>query len=144
MSKLFAPTKQSFVADVALSVTRIVLGVLFVLHGWQKIRHPAGATGWLDEVNNTADFSPLMLALAAYLELLGGVLLTLGLLSRLGALFVIGVMVGATYFKYDPNKDLLGPYGPEMPLLALMLGLLFLTLGGGKLSVDQQLFGSKS
>jgi putative oxidoreductase len=144
MSKLFAPTKQSFVADVALSLTRIVLGVLFVLHGWQKVTHDAGATGWLDEVHNTADFSPLTLALAAYLELLGGVLLTLGLLSRLGALFVIGVMVGATYHKYDPNKDLLGPDGPEMPLFALMLGLLFLTLGGGKLSVDQKLFGSKS
>nr|WP_210491151.1 DoxX family protein [Patulibacter sp. SYSU D01012] len=124
-------------ADVGLLALRLVLGAVFVAHGAQKLFGAWGGggisgTGQAFEAVGLSPGEPLA-ALAGTGELVGGVLLALGLLTRLGALSVGTSMVVAIVAMHLP-----GPFlgGYELPLALLAAAFAVMLVGPGRLSLD--------
>ena len=127
------PTRTQL--DAGLLVLRVVLGVIFVVHGWQKV-----ATFGVTAVGGGFEQMGIPLAgvmgpLVSYIELLGGVALIAGAFTRLAGLGVAAVMVGAIFFAHLP-AGFLAPDGYEFPLMLLAAAAGLVLMGGGGWSVD--------
>ena len=112
--------------NLAFLALRVIVGGLFLYHGWLKLGDIAQTTGFFTQLNWPA---PVFFAwLAGLLELVGGGLLVLGVWSRLVAL-VLGVeMVVAILFVH-----LGGPFAQAELAIALLAGLAGIKgAGGGK------------
>lgn len=119
-----------------LLVLRLLVGVAMVLHGLGKFGK--GPMVWMGDV------MPGYVQFAvALIEVAGGVMLGLGLLTPLAALSLGGVMVGAVLFHLSNNDPFIAGGKPSYELAAVYLAISFMYLiaGPGKLSVDYALFG---
>src|SRR5262249_44448100 len=89
-------------------ILRVALGVIFIYHGLGKVNAATewGAT-WEQKANpNNPNPHPGHLQMAfAWGELIGGFALALGLLTRLAALGIIALMVGAIYEVHWPRFE---------------------------------------
>jgi putative oxidoreductase len=98
-------------------------------------------------MNSMPDPPPgFMQALAAICEVGGGVLLALGLFTRVAALAIAAVMVGALALVHIPKGDpFVSPGGPscEPASVYLVVMLLIAAVGAGAYSLDAMLFGRK-
>ena len=125
--------------DATLAVVRIVLGVVFLMHGWQKYD-----TTTIDGVEAMFDSMDVPFAYASavgvtMLELVGGVAMMLGALVRpVAVLFVID-MAGAFYFAHADAGFFVGEGGYEFVLLLGIVSAMFAVLGPGQYSVDSWL-----
>ena len=132
----------------AITIIRVTLGVIMFGHGAQKVLGwfggygLKGTTGYMTSIG-----IPLPVAyLACFTEFLGSIALVLGLLTRLGALGVAAVMVGAIVKVHLPNGFFmnwdLSPgkgHGFETNLALLAMALACVIAGGGALSIDRLL-----
>jgi putative oxidoreductase len=121
------------------------MGVVFFAHGAQKVLGSFGGKGLNAFISNTAPYpfmkpSWLWLGAAAFSELIGGVLLVFGLLTRVGAFFLACTMFVAVVGVHWPH--FFAPGGIEYPLTLLAGCLALLVAGGGAMSVDLGLSGS--
>ncbi len=121
---------------------RIALGVIFLAHGSQKLfgwlggRGLAGTAGYFA---GKLGLTPGMLwaLLAGMGEFGGGLLLLLGLFTRLGALLIAIVMLVAIG-KVHWGAFFL-PGGSEFAFALLGAAVALLIAGGGKFSLDARL-----
>ena len=123
---------------LGLLVVRLVVGVAFVFHGLGKFGKDP--TAWMgDAMPGYLQFA------AALIEVAGGIMLGLGLITPLAALALGGVMVGAVLYHLSNNDPFVGAGGPSYELAAVYLAISFMYLiaGPGKLSIDYALFGRK-
>jgi len=132
-------------------VIRVVLGVIFFAHGAQKVLGWFGGYGLKGTVGYlTSTGLPLPIAyLVCFFEFLGGIGLVLGLFTRLDALAVAIVMVGAIAkvhwrngffmnWELTPGKG----HGCEANLAFLAMAVACLVAGGGMFSLDRLLLGA--
>ncbi|MDO9353388.1 MAG: DoxX family protein [Solirubrobacteraceae bacterium] len=133
----FARSTTDRPGDVGLLIARVIIGAVFIGHGAQKLFAWWGgdgiaATGVGFEGAGLSPGEPLAV-LAGAGEFFGGILLILGLLTRLGAFSVGTSMVIAIVAMHLP-----GPFlgGYEFPLTLLGGAVLLLLIGPGRLSVD--------
>ena len=124
---------------------RLALAAVFIAHGAQKVLGSFGGKGFNAWISGSVPFSfmrPawLWLAAAALSELVGGLLVLLGLLTRVGAFCIMCVMLTAIVGKHWGS--FFAPPGMEYPLSLLAMCLALLIAGGGQLSVDRGLSGS--
>ena len=123
------------------SILRVVVGVVFVAHGWRKIM--AG----FDAVSSSFDAAgipaPLPAAiLVAIVEFVGGVLLILGLKTRLAVIPLAITMAVAMTVVHLKNGFFL-PEGYEFTLVLLAALITLGLVGPGPLSVDRFLGRSR-
>lgn len=129
-------------ADLAPLFLRLGVGLVFLLHGWQKLTDgPSGFAGMLTGLDVPAP--ELTAWLVTIAELGGGALLLVGLLTRLATLPLIGTMIGAI-FLVKTDIGFLSVGGAPLPGaeldVALLVGLLaLLVTGPGRLSADHAL-----
>lgn len=121
-------------------VLRVILGWLFLWHGIDKFDT---GISMIEDMFRMWDVPAPGLAapLTAVVEIVAGVMLIFGLGTRLAAMALVGVLVGALFFvKLDLGIISSEPMpGAELDL-ALLGGLIALiVLGPGRLSLDQQL-----
>jgi putative oxidoreductase len=129
--------------NLALLVLRLVVGVLFMGHGAQKLFGWFGGGG----IDGTASFfeqaglRPGRLhAYAGGLgEFGGGLLLALGLLSPLAAAVLIGVMTAAILSVHLKNGIWATKQGYEYNLVLIAVAFAVAGLGAGKWSLDDAL-----
>jgi putative oxidoreductase len=137
MRLLLSPA-PGWAVSAALLLVRLVVGVAFVLHGRPKIQKP------FEWMNAMPDPPPgFMQAIAAVFEVAGGALLALGLFTRLAALAIASVMVGALALVHIPKGDpFVAPGGPssEPASVYLAISLLIAAVGAGAYSLDALLF----
>lgn len=124
---------------------RLALAAVFMAHGAQKVLGSFGGKGFSAWISNPAPLGfmrpPwLWLGAAALSELVGGLLVLLGLLTRVGAFVLICTMVTAIVAIHWGR--FFAPGGMEYPLSLLAMCLALLIAGGGQLSVDRGLSGS--
>jgi putative oxidoreductase len=113
---------------VAYAAFRIVVGFLFMCHGAQKL---FGAFGGHQTLH-----PPLMLV-AAIIEFGGGILVILGLGTRIAALIASGEMAFA-YFTVHQHRGLLPiQNGGEAAVLYCFAFLFIACYGGGKFAVQK-------
>jgi putative oxidoreductase len=126
--------------DYAEVILRIGLGGILIPHGCQKL---FGMFGGMGLSGNAALFdrigySPGMFwgTLVGCTELIGGILLILGLFTRFAAAAVLIFMIVAV--KFTSAKGFFWSNGGfEFPLLLGLCALFFLIRGGGPLSLDR-------
>lgn len=120
---------------LALAGLRMVAGLILVAHGWQKL---LGFQPWHAQLVLLGVPQPDVAAwLVVAAELFGGLGLILGLITRLAAAGALCVMVGAIATVHWYNGLFAQDGGFEYPLTLGTVALVFLTLGGGRLSVDR-------
>jgi putative oxidoreductase len=124
---------------------RLALAAVFIAHGAQKVLGSFNGKGFNAWISGSVPFSfmrPawLWLAAAALSELVGGILVLLGLLTRVGAFFIMCVMLTAIVGKHWGS--FFAPAGMEYPLSLMAMCLALLIAGGGQLSVDRGLSGT--
>ena len=137
---------QRLIATTGTWITvplRLALGLVFIGHGAQKVFGVWGGPGW---AKFTAFPPPygfmrptwLWMGAAAVAELLGGVLVLLGLLTRLGAFLILCVMLTAMLGVHLKNGFFM-PAGAEYTVALAGISAALLIAGGGYASLDRQL-----
>lgn len=122
--------------DIARLVLRLVLGVLMIAHGYQKLT-TSGLNGIGDAfeemgVPGAQIAGPLM----TLLEFGGGIAMVLGLLTPLiGGLFAIA-MLGAIVIVHGSQGFYVSEGGYEFVLLLAAVAGYLAVVGAGKLSID--------
>jgi putative oxidoreductase len=120
-----------------LSVLRIMTGLLFLEHGTQKL------LGFPPPPNpGPALFS--LLGLQGILELVGGVLILIGLFTRPVAFILAGDMAVAYFMAHSPRGFFPTLNGGQLAILFSFVFLYLFVAGGGAWSVDQQRASSRS
>jgi len=111
---------------------RIMVGLIFVAHGHRKIQDTAKTFAWLEsEGFKPAPFWGWAVILS---ELLGGLLLILGLFTQIVALELAIVMSVATLYNFKKNSPFFKVL--ELDLLLLVSLILLATLDGGYFSLN--------
>lgn len=114
--------------SAGLLALRLVAGVAFMLHGWGKITNPFA---WMGP---DSTYPAFLQGLAALAEFGGGLGWFLGLLTPLASVGIICTMVVAASVHINRGDGFIGGY--EMATLYLAIGLVFLTAGPGRYSLD--------
>lgn len=118
-----------------LDIIRIALGLFLCYKGVDVLLNMSDITNMMA---NRASFSSFAFLLAghyaAFAHIIGGILLALGLFTRLACLIQIPVLIGAIIFLTG-NQDMLRPYSELfLSVLILLLLIYFLIVGNGPLS----------
>lgn len=121
-------------------VIRIILSVMFVMTGIMKLVVPSLSLAFAGQLQAASvPFQVFNLWFVPIVELSVGILLFIGLMSRFGALVVIGLMSVATYVHLivdDPSLFPLQPELPIIPIVVIVLSVYLLFIGGGSWSWD--------
>jgi len=127
---------------------RLALGAIFIAHGSQKVMGTFNGPGWAKwtAMSQLAPFpfmrpTWLWLGAAAVSELVGGILILLGLLTRVGAFLITCVMLTAIIGMQWPAFFM--PAGMEFAVACLGGALALLIAGGGQASVDRIISGRR-
>jgi putative oxidoreductase len=129
--------------DYWLDCVRIYLGLGLLARGLLLITNTS--TGYfidlLQRSGQSWITSGIMLHYVMVAHFVGGLLLTIGFLTRLAALVQVPILVGAVFFVH--RQDGLFALGQSLEFSALVLFLLcvYVVAGAGKLSLDYVTFG---
>jgi putative oxidoreductase len=131
--------------DIGAFIARIALGIVILPHGLQKLLGLFGGAGFSGTVEFFVSSGvPAFVAILIIVgESFGAVGLIVGFLSRLAALGITIIMLGAIVTVHLQNGFFMNWAGTaagegfEYHLLAVGLGLIVLFKGGGVWSVDR-------
>lgn len=135
---IFSPSQDSALTNLALLVMRLWLGsAMFFNHGLDKLVHFKDiAPGFPDPLGIG---QPVSLALVMFAEVVGSLLLVIGLLTRFAALtLVIDLFVA---FLMVHQTALSGKNSGELAFIYLSGFVVLLIAGGGMISLDMVVFG---
>lgn len=126
-----------FIDSLGKLVLRIAVGVMILMHGIYKIQHPES----LDFISNmlaNIDLPPAV-AYGVYVgEVVGPLMIILGIFSRMGGLIVVVNMIFAIVLAHQPQLfDLTsnGGWALELQGFYLLCGLAVALLGSGRFAV---------
>jgi putative oxidoreductase len=128
-----------------LSLLRIVVGLVFLQHGTQKILHfppapppPAGAAA--RAAGRAANAAPSLAAMlgpySGWIELIGGILIVIGLFSRPVAFLISGEMAIAYFAVHAPRNTFPILNGGDLAVTFCFVFLYLAFAGPGPISVD--------
>ena len=119
--------------DAAQMGMRVAVGVIFIVHGFGKFGNP-GFGGWISSMGIPAEMQiPIALA-----EFVPGILLLLGILTRISASLISIVMLGAI-FLVKGASSLTGEHGYELDLILRASCLVVIVAGPGRVSLSHAL-----
>lgn len=121
--------------DVSLMLVRVIVGVIFMVHGAQKMFGAFGGQG----LAATAEMMGPIGYLVAIGEFFGGLGLVIGFLTRFSAAALIVIMLGAIVMVHGPKGFLLSEGGFEYNLALIGLLLPILIAGPGHYSIGRML-----
>lgn len=125
--------------ELVLDLVRVYLGVGLFVRGILFITETMDLHALVDP----ADFSLLSAAVVHYVSfvhLLGGLMLAVGLLTRLSALLQIPVLAGAVFFVHWQEGLLSTAQSLEFSVLVLFLLVVVFLFGPGRWSADYYVF----
>jgi len=133
------------------AILRVILGALFVMASWDKILHPAR---FAEDVANYGILPPLLVNLFSLIlpwaEMIAGLFLILGFLSRSSSLILLVLLVNfivAISINIIRGSQIdCGCFGSgeELGVIALLRDLVMLAMGVQVFSFDRGLFAIDS
>ncbi len=140
MSMFTTIISTAYLDAIGLTIIRIGIGVLFIGHGYLKIKGGVKEWKWIGEQmgNLGITVAPVFWGICAVLaEFIGGICLTIGFATRIAALFMSFVMLVATVHHIKKGDS----YGYiSFPLSQLIIFIGLVVAGSGALSVDYYWF----
>ena len=132
---MLSPSPSSF-SSYALSIVRIVIGLLFLEHGTSKyLGFPA-----VQRIPETVSMS----GVGGLLELIGGALIAVGLFTRPVAFLLSGEMAVAYFYAHFPRNFFPLINGGDAAILYCFVFLYLVFAGPGPWSIDALLARSRS
>jgi putative oxidoreductase len=128
-------------AGYGLTVLRVIVGIIFIAHGSQKLFGAFGGYGlegtgqYMESIGLTPGY--LMALLSGSAEFFGGVAVLIGLLARPAAAVLILLLAVAIFSVHISNGLFMANNGYEFALALLGGSIAVLIEGAGKLSVDR-------
>ena len=128
-------------AGTGLSVIRILVGIIFIAHGAQKLFGMFGGYGlegtgqWMESIGLAPGY--LMALLSGSAEFFGGLALVIGLLARPAALVLAVTLVVAILSVHIGNGLFMSNNGYEFGLALLAGTVAVLIEGAGRFSLDR-------
>jgi len=121
--------------SVASLLLRLLVGIVFIVHGYPKLKSGAkGAGEWLKSIGIPSGFG----LFAGIVEFFGGILLLVGLLTPVIAALSALWMLSTTWLSLvKMKKKFVG--GWELDFILLVVFLALAAIGGGVISVDHLL-----
>jgi putative oxidoreductase len=123
---------QPWMIHLVPTTLRVLVGVMMIYHGTPKVFE--GTSGLSEALASRGWPLPWLLGvLTAYTEFAGGILLTVGFLTRpvAVAMAVLFFIITFVFHGGDPFGD------KELPLLYFVLSVAIVLYGPGRVSVDQ-------
>jgi putative oxidoreductase len=129
--------------SLGIAMVRVMTGVIFVAHGYLKVFvfGISGATGMFAQMGIPAP--SITAPLIATLEIVGGIALILGLLTRLAALGLAIDMLGAIFLVRIKGGFFI-PNGAEFEILLFIACIALVIAGAGALSIDEAIATRRS
>jgi uncharacterized membrane protein YphA (DoxX/SURF4 family) len=126
-----------------LDLLRIALGLIIFAKGVYFIQDTEAILTMMH--NSKTEFLSFMIThYVAMAHLVGGVLITIGLLTRVAILFQIPILLGAVFLVNIQHGFFSIHSELEFSILVLLLLLFFLFYGSGPLSVDDYMKRNKT
>ena len=132
-------------ASAITLILRLVLGLVIIPHGLQKLFGWVGGYGFkgtMGFLTQTVKLPWIIGLLVILAESFGALGVILGLGTRIGALGILAVMLGATLTVHRPIGFFMNWSGQqkgegyEYHLLAMAMAVVLILLGGGAWSID--------
>ena len=133
ITRLLAEAKISpgIFGDITFMGLRSAIGVIFIVHGIGKLNE-----GFLGFLTGAVGFPAEMQVPIALAEIVPGVLLIIGVLSRISSSLLAIIGLGAIFHvKHAANLTGQGAY--EIDLILLAANLVIITMGPGRVSISQ-------
>lgn len=131
------PDRFELYSDWGLFWFRLVIGIIFLVHGIQKLHF--WRSGHTDAFPKT---SLVLFRIAGFIETICAFCILFGIFTSIAVLLLVGIMLGALYYKIVIwHKHFTGEGGWEFDILVLVSLFLLFFLGAGGLSYDRSLFG---
>jgi putative oxidoreductase len=130
--------------SLGLLIIRLVIGVLFIGHGAQKLfgwfggHGLKGTGGWFESIGMKPGVK--MALLAGLAELIGGIFFALGLLTPLAAILIAATMFMAIIKVHGQNGIWATSNGYEYNLTLLAVAIGIALVGPGQYALDAILF----
>jgi len=122
---------------LALLLLRAGLGIIFIFHGYPKLfTHTREIMGFFEKMG----FPGYFVYIAGVLEMFGGIVLILGLFTRIAGLLLAGEMAVAVLKVHLPQGAITDVKNYEFPMLLALACFALATTGAGLLSLDHAIF----
>jgi putative oxidoreductase len=128
----------SYPGNIVILLARLTVAYGFSIPALMKIQNLEGTIVWFESIH--IPFPVFTAYMVSGLEVIGIVLLILGLFSRIISLLLGCVMLGAIFFVHFQHGFSTANNGFEIPLYYFIFLMIFATFGPGKYSLDQVLF----
>lgn len=134
----------AIVRDIGLLLARVLLGAVLIVHGGQKlfVNGVDGTGAFFESVGVPA--AQAAAAFAGAVELVGGILLVLGLLTQAVAVLVVVVMVGAYAYVHKAAGIYAADGGWELVAVIGLAVAVFGLVGTGRYSLDALIAGRRA
>jgi len=123
-----------------LALVRLVVGFFMIYHGWEIFSETKMNEYLQWDQFKLSSNGRFMVYAGKAAELIAGVLLFLGLFTRVASVLIIGTM---SYIAFFVGHGRIW-YEDQHPFLFVLLGIVFLFAGGGRWSADHYVFKKKS
>jgi len=124
--------KMNSIFSFGLLPIRIMAGIVFIAHGIPKFYDTSGGYSFFQSIN----LPPELFIPIALLEVIGGLAILFGILTRVASALFIIEMIGAIVTA-KLSKGFVGGY--EFELLLISICLTLVVLGPGKISIENYL-----
>ncbi|QLH07928.1 DoxX family protein [Nitrosopumilus ureiphilus] len=125
-----AEIKGKILNDAVFIGLRSAIGVIFIVHGISKFN-----PGFVNFLTNTGIPAEMQIPIALA-ELIPGILLVFGVLSRLSTVLISIIMLGAIFYVKGA-QSLTGDGGVEFELMLLASSIVIMIAGPGRISIAQ-------
>ena len=111
---------------------RIIIGITFIIHGLPKLVGVGKTQGFFGHMG----LPPELALPIAILEVVGGIVLIFGILTRITSILFIVEMIGAI-LTAKISKGFVGGY--EIDLLLIFIAISLLLSGPGRISIERDI-----
>jgi putative oxidoreductase len=123
---------------LALLLLRVALGIIFIFHGYPKLfTHTREAMQGFEHMG----FPGYLVYVAGVIEFFGGIVLILGLFTRIAGLLLAAEMAVAVWRVHLPQGPVTQVKNYEFPLVLAATAFTLATVGAGLISLDHGIFG---
>ncbi len=125
-----AKFRENKLHDITHFGIRAAIGVIFIVHGTGKF-----GEGFVGFLTGPLGFPPEMQIPLALAETIPGILLIIGVLTRISASLLSIIMMGAIFYVKE-TSNLTGQGGYELDLVLLVACLTIIVAGPGRISIS--------